>query len=387
MSYRKSLISVSLFTVISLLLSASWLGCGGTLGYNEGGGGGGGGASGLTLDSVTDGSGAEVTDGSTGVNPTFFDLVFSADVDDTICLADDVTVSCVFEENTALTPTFTVAVSGTNSKACLVTVTDAWKYALMTCTVTYNSTVSAAISPKATIDESISFTNGCALNDDYNADSRSCYEIAADSNIDGTTVSTWGEIIDSNILAFDPANSTLNYSNTGSLPLSVVIGKAISSVDSDFELMIHVKDASGFSGNDGVGFNLSNNSVNPAELRLIGIGVSSFGTDDISCYVAYIGDAGFKNTSVDCAAQKDDVSVRLIATATSISFQYWDGSEFVDFPAGEGLPTTGAELLTVLGYPDTTIYLGPSFVESGDAPSSAKIDSIEVSGFTVADQY
>lgn len=365
----------SLSTVIFLLVII-------TLGANCGGGG----SSDLSLIIITDGSSTEVTNNSTGVNPTFFNLIFSADVNETICSANDVKVSCVYGENPALTPEFTVAVSEGNSKACLVTLTDAWRYALMTCTMTYNSVANTAISPKSVINESVSFTNGCALNDDYNADSKSCYEIGAGASFNGVPLNSWNDILGNNILAFDPANSTLNYSiSAGWLILS--IAKAVTSIDADFELMIHIKDALGFGSNlaEGVRFGLSGTNNFNAPYIVVGVGQS--GADEISCFVGYDGGGGFKSTSVDCSAQKNDLYVRLIATSASLSFQYWNGSAFVEFPAGAGLPSTGAELLSALGYPGSTVYIGPSFLEAGDAASSAKIDSIEAVGITVSNQY
>lgn len=336
------------------------------------------------LESITDASGNSVTDDATGINPRSFTLLFSQDIDSTICSADDVTASCRYGENDPLTPSFSVAVSESNSKACIVTVDEPWKYALMTCTVTYSSEVSSNISPKATISESLRFTNGCAINDDFNADSRSCWDVAANS----TPSDDIDILITDGIVEIDTANSDLILSsNPGAKEDLEAYGleKAVSNVPSEIEILININvgESSTFNDEEGCGLIFSNSiDAGDTTQTVFLVGMSRLGEITKACSIAFIDSGAFSAVAEDCSSY-DEVYVKLTADSDSLTAEWSsDGVNYNEFDGiPEEFPDNLNDLLAIMG---DTLYIGMTMRGFG---ASLVINSAQYSGFEVSGQY
>lgn len=178
--------------------------------------------SGIT--SVTDAAGKYLGEtGSVGVNPSSFAITFSS------TFTANIALTCG-----SLTPTTAVAVVG---NIHTVTVTDAWQYANMSC--------SLAITGTGFTNKTYTFTNGCAVNDDFNGDSQACWPVDG-IWLSGTTM-TWANLLSNGLLAFDTSNSYLTVNFTGDAGESLNLRKTVSSLDNSvFEIEIYFPSVSNF---------------------------------------------------------------------------------------------------------------------------------------------
>jgi hypothetical protein len=214
--------------------------------------------------SLTDASGNSIDlMGSTGVFPTSFTLTFDRAVD--VC-DGCISLNCPDLPEGVGQPDFTVQSSDEEGKEYTVTVEDAYKYQLKTCALTISEDVAAAANAQASAgkaltlgqDVSFTFTNACAVSDDFNAVSQGCW--TPDSTPDpedpteGPTWASWGEYYAFGVLSFE--EGALVYDDT---LYEGELFDAVDALDEDrhfgiykgvvlegnLEITIHIKEASG----------------------------------------------------------------------------------------------------------------------------------------------
>ena len=132
----KKIITTS-YIVISLIALAS-CGSSGTTGDT----------SAPTISSLTDANSQTVeSTGSTGIWPSTFTVTFSDTIDATSFTSDNVTMNCTLPEGSEVDqPTITIGEDAYVLEACTFSVENAWKYALLDCTLTFSTGISTSIS-------------------------------------------------------------------------------------------------------------------------------------------------------------------------------------------------------------------------------------------------
>lgn len=196
-------------------------------------GGGGSGGAAPVINSITDGAGnAVAVSGTTGVFPTQFTVTFDQAMDDaSVTTAGNITAVCG-----GLTANLTVTAGGT-AGVYLVVPENAWKAALLECTVTFSPNIKSVGGTPLASAATYTFTNACAVSDDFNAQSisdeaGSCWTISPDS-----TYTTW--VAMSGILSFDTAESTLDAVFLDD-PNNVIMLTKAATLDSEFTAEINI---------------------------------------------------------------------------------------------------------------------------------------------------
>jgi len=219
-----------------------------------------------TVVSLTDASGnALELDGSTGVFPTSFTLTFGQAMDEALMTAEDnIRMLCDVVGHADLT----VEKADEEGKVYTVTVEDAYKYQLLECELIIGrdivSAASSSTSASKALAEDISytFTNACAVSDDFNADSQGCWEVVESwaefgGEVDPDTYmwASWDEILgDDEVASFDPLGSALILDDTHNAideKRTFSIFKRVDISPDGFEVIMHFKRASGFTVPDG----------------------------------------------------------------------------------------------------------------------------------------
>lgn len=192
---------------LALAVFAGFIGCGGS--------GGGGGGETPTITSIKDARGEEIADGETGVFPTSFTITFDTEMDiDTITAEGSVLIECGDMGEPALVPTL-----DDTKKILTATMEDAYKYQLLECEVTFTDNIKS-LEDKAIVETKYTFTNACAVSDDFNTvtgfdtPAGSCWKIANIEGVIESSFPTWAELLDGDEgwASFDTANSSFNTS-------------------------------------------------------------------------------------------------------------------------------------------------------------------------------
>jgi hypothetical protein len=378
MSCRKSLISVSLFTAISLLLSASWLGCGGT------GGSGGGGETVPEADSITDASDKSL-DGATDVDPTQITLAFNEEMNtDSL---NNITITCGI-----LTPTFTIAATSTVG-TYTITITDAWRYALLECTLTIPTSVTSKATGLAN-PVTYTFTNKCAVSDDFNSQSisdeeTSCWVIQTTG---GYTLTTWAEM-SAAVFTQNSSNSTLDSDFTDNSPNSANIYKEVTISDEGFEVVMHFKSISNYLEGEGGTYILTNivdtSNLDATDFYYFSFGITGGGNGKQYC-TAMAANIDFSFISMyaeECNEGSTGYYLKLSASGDTILKQYKvEGGEYQDIATnnmGSSWPDWDGDFKFTGA--DRTINITNAAAVGSTANS--QLDYIETTGFSVTDQY
>ncbi|MBT3182108.1 MAG: hypothetical protein HN337_06350 [Deltaproteobacteria bacterium] len=125
----------------------------------------------------------------------------------------------------------------------ILTATDAYRYQLMNCTLTIASGVTNPDGDSLAGDAAYSFTNGCAVNDDFNVDSQSCWYVAPDT--DNSPWATWDELL-ANVLTFDTSSGAISFSDAStSSDLDIVLEKTVNVDSTGFSLELFINNATG----------------------------------------------------------------------------------------------------------------------------------------------
>ncbi len=361
---------------LALAVFAGFIGCGGS--------GGGGGGETPTITSIKDARGEEIADGETGVFPTSFTITFDAEMDiDTITAEGSVLIECGDMGEPALVPTL----DGTK-KILTATMDDAYKYQLIECKVTFTNKIKS-LDGKAIAETEYTFTNACAVSDDFNAvtgfdtPAGSCWKI---ENIEGLIESsfpTWNELLDSDEgwASFDAANSSFNTSTENIAAPAEALQEIITKtaeVNSDDNLMgfeFKLSNIQGFCDGDdgGAGVMLIvGENIFAAYVRLqLGVRKCMF----------YAVTDGEHETSIDCTDQEE---VRFVVsmdtdkkTWESHKVVLQDGTSTNFNMTGIAVPDIGSEDDIKAG-----IYL-----QQRTGTNNADFDYIIFDGLTVDGQY
>jgi hypothetical protein len=317
----------------------------------------------------------EPTD-STGVYPNTFDVTFPVAMDDTsVTTAENITMSCSDDFDSpifTLNPTISVATSESAERTYTITVTDGWRYALMKCTVTFTTNITDSNANALPDAQAYKFTNACAVNDDFNAntisdDSSSCWQIST-----GGIYATWASM--NGVLTLNTANSTLDADFTGLGNKNITFYKELT-LEEDFEIVIKFKSASGIIGNfrlivTGVGDTLAFDN-NRYLVGMVGY------TDEQHCTILGAGDDP-RLMSTEC--NTDQIYyVKFARSGGEYTSQYkLENGAYEDLPLfgdDNAWPTISAG----------TAYLAIIYSSTGD--DKANIDYITIDGATVTGQY
>lgn len=336
-----------------------------------------------TVTSVTDANGEVIAaSGTAGVFPTSFDIAFSTAMDDTsVTTAGNVSMSCVYGENDVLTPTVAVAASESAENTYTVTVAEAYKYALMTCTLTVSTNVKNSGGTALASAAAYEFTNACAVGDDFNADSQTCWPTVYDQS-DWTT---WETLL-ANALTFNTTNSTLDVSNAAA-NYTIGVYKEAAVDSSGFEIVTHFAEGTVLGANDYVYAQLNDTTDQSGEYLTVGL--YNDGTDT-NCLIMY--DNGSGQGDIRATHKCSSFATPYIKVA--VDTEKWtmqhseDGVTWTDYTEEEtgqanpyAWPTSSTSFLSSFGTPYLWVYV------IGGSDTAAKLDSVAVSGITVSGQY
>lgn len=209
--------------------------------------------------------------GTEGVDPTSLNIAFREPVD--IC-EGCLALTCDELPYGVDQPTITVEQTDEEGKEYTITTADAYKYQLKVCTLTISEEVLGAstssnaalpASKAAILREEVSFTFrcGCAVNEDFNADSHSCYTVQSQQLMgyhNETTWWSWEWILDEEVITFNKDAGVMIYDDTlyednayydvTNNDRSLAFGKTVEISEEGFDVTIHFRSASGFSALD-----------------------------------------------------------------------------------------------------------------------------------------
>lgn len=213
--------------------------------------------------SLTDASGnALELDGSTGVYPTSFTLTFDQAMDETLMTAEgNIRMLC----EAAGSADLTVEKTDEEGKVYTITVEDPYKYQLLECELIIGREIVGAASSSTSASKALAediaytFTNACAVSDDFNADSQGCWEVVeswaefgAEDDTGTQLWASWDEIL-GDTASFDPYGSVFildDRLNTIDEKRTFAIYKQVDISPDGFEVIMHFKRASGFTSPD-----------------------------------------------------------------------------------------------------------------------------------------
>lgn len=342
-----------------------------------------------TIFSVKDVNGEDLSTTTTGIVPTSFDIEFSDAMEDESVTTDgNITLTCG-----DLTPTISVAASESADNTYTVTVTDAWRYALMECTLTITTGVTSLDGGALAESEPYTFANTCAVSDDFNAQSISDEETSCWDILFG---GSWADM--SGVMDLDTANSVLSadFSSTEGITNPTFV-KTVS-VESDFVLEIYFKSISGFVNPAGGGaempsmalFTISSHSSNLFwDSYWVGI-YAAGGTQ--TCIIAAWDklEGGGQTVSVytaTCDQQNTGYYIRLEKPGDTFTRQYKEeGGEYADLelhPLSSPWPS-----VVDLDLSGENRRLGLAFYSpSANGGELAEVESVYVDGVSMEGQY
>ena len=400
--------STYLLAILSIFICATLI-CG--AGCGEGSGS----SSTPRVSSVTDANGTALStsETTTGIDPSSLTITFTTPMSDSAIVTSstnvsnkaagdtgNITLTC---DNETLIPDITIQGAGGDRDTYILTVTDSWRYALTTCTLTFTTRVVNFIGIALKSDVAFTFTNGCAVSDDFNADSSSCWTVVDYSGDPGfDSFADWAALLDetSGILDFNTSNSTLDYSTAARAKASATsFYKQVTIDAASADIVIHFDSASGFTDNLGslttsdLGMVvLSDNEVIPAATKTISFGMGilpPLGATQ-ACSVLYTTNPGGGSTVQAGAAAAcpsgSEYSVRLTITNNVLGAEYAvDGGSFSTLPlvdVGGGAPVA---FPTNIDFTDMN-YMS-IFLFDAATNNEAAIDYVDAEGVSSSTQY
>ncbi len=346
-------------------------------------------ATAFTVSTVTDGATNPIaTTDTTDVWPTLFTATFSESVDATTFNATNVTLTCELPEgNPTDQPELTIAESPCTESVCEFAVDDAWKYALLDCTLTFTNGVKSSGGTALSEDATYVFTNACAVSDDFNATSTSCW-----TNVySGSTPeeSSWDALIAAGTENFDEANSAIDFAIPTGSTGGAFASKAVTASTDGFTIIQSVDSVSGINTGGQITsarlLTILTVSPNPNEASTyVGVGVFSYDTTQ-SCLIVYgvanVQKAMFK---ANCPSGHT-YDVKAVVSGSEISnlkgYVSTDGAAYVE------LTEHIAQSVAVDPSVYTHLMMMNGKFESGGDPSAAAVASIYTEGITSDEQY
>ncbi len=315
--------------------------------------------------------------GTTGVYPSTINVTFTEAMDDDSVTTDDnITLSCQSGSDTPLTPSISVAAAGATN-TYTISVTDAYKYAKMACDLTLTNGVTD-LGGTAISETTYEFTNACALNDHFNADTQTCW-----GNIfTNSTWDTWSELT-SNLVTFnaDQSSMDLSYASTS----NVVVFKTVS-VDTTYTITAYFDDVENLGNGDFVGVMLNGNTNISSLGKYVKLGVYKE-NNDLKCAVFYSSGTGEQSAIHSCSIYSD-YYIKINGAASTFGMQYsGDGASWSDFSASDKtsgtFPSSASDFLNGL----TSTYLSIIYTHSSGSTTTAELDSVYVTGMSTTGQY
>ncbi len=176
--------------------------------------------------------------GKSGVYFSSFDVTFSEAMNDaSVTTVGNITLTCESDRGTQ-TPTIAIALN--SGSRYTITVTDAYLYQLLPCTLAFTTNITDSDGVALASAATYQFTNGCATDDHYDADTSSCWTVVSSG---GQTYSNWTDL-KANVYTFDTLNSVLTYNP--SVAETDLISKTVTFNDGGFEMEIHFSAILGF---------------------------------------------------------------------------------------------------------------------------------------------
>lgn len=344
---------------------------------------------------LKDGVGTTIdTTGSTGVDPAVFTLTFSEAMDSvTVTTAGNITLACG-----SLTPS--IAVAESSSTEYTVTVTDAYKYQLLDCTLSITTNVLSASGAAIAQGTAYTFTNTCAVSDDFNADSSGCWSVYNTVGlIPGFAgFSSWTDLLNtvSGALTFNASGSSLDYDSSNQSALNVVtVYKDVTVGSSGFEIIVHLSSLSGFStDSDQLLISVVNNAA-PVGVttgisgRNIRLGIQHLASV-VACTVMYdADDGGYPEAAVkaDCSSLSE-VWLKLGTDGATTTAQYSATGESGDYQNMTGSVGSISTNFSVFDFAGVQHIVVQAADLDANGLDHASIESIDVvRGITGADQY
>jgi len=276
-------------------------------------------------------------------------------------------------------------VVSSSGSSFVLTNTDAYRYQLMNCTLVVTTQLADADGQTLAENATYSFTNGCAVDDEFNEDSRDCWEVASDGYW-----SSWAALLDSSsgILSF-PTGGGLAYDSDGQ-PAgesnSGIIGKQIVVDSNGFVLTTHFDAISASSEYDvflaGLTSELSS-AIQSTDLFVVGLGASQ--SIYRGCSVSVLID-GVESMATENCSSASEYYVRLTVTESQISAEYsTDGISYeaIDDDQVNWPPASWSfeDLSHMVLFFETNEYSAPS------PDMQATLKSVTASGVTSETQY
>jgi hypothetical protein len=358
---------------VATAMFVGFLGCGSS--------GGGGGGEAPTITEIQDAKGV-IEDGDTGVFPTSFKITFDKAMDiDTITEAGNVLIEC----GDMGEPVATAVLDDTN-EVLTVTVEDAYRYQLLECEVTFTAEIKD-LDGNAMEETKYTFTNACAVSDDFNAPSGfdgdgSCWEIPADVPGMAQTFKTWNALLNttSGYATFNTAGSSFDIDSKhkpeGSNITNVIVKPTGTVSSTSISIAFEITNISGYKNSDNTDDTLHAAIILDGKTYTFGLS----GNNNVkNCILAEQKTGGMTAVLIECGEnnyqfefvfENDNIDVARFKSSTD--------SDWTDF--------------------ETTIITAPSF-EVGDQievalalfstadDNKAKIQHWLVNGIEVEDQY
>jgi hypothetical protein len=224
---------------------------------NQGGGGGGSGPTNITGVSsvvISDASGSPISlDASNlveNVNPSSLTIEFSEDVTErTVTAEGNITITCNLPNGSDFPqPEITVEASEVTSNTYVISMTDAYKYQLLVCTLAFSTAIekSDGDSLLSEVGE-YTFKVGCALSDDFNADTVSGSDACWKTDYETNSFASWADAVLANFMELDTVDSLLSFNLLSSVNTFFSLYKEITIPDNDtWAIEIYFEDAPDF---------------------------------------------------------------------------------------------------------------------------------------------
>ncbi len=334
-------------------------------------------AAALAATTVKDGADVEIAPtGSINVWPTTFTTTFSKAIEPTTFTDENVTLSCTLPAgNTTPQPSLAIGTSPCTDTACTFSVEDAWRFALLHCTLTLTTGIEATDGTTLTSNATYKFLNACAVNDDFNAISSACW-----TNVYTglpPILSDWASIDE--LETFNLASSSFDFATSGN---KLAAASKPVTVSADGLTMIYRLDSvsgidttgdGGYASRVGTLFNVGSNPNSSGTSLFAGVINES---DTQSCIVAI--NNGASSATASCpTGHTYDIKAVVDASGTVTGFYQTDGDGYVAL--------TGS--LSTLVNPESYTHLMWLNLKTTPAAAAAAAGSIYTEGVTSETQY
>ena len=334
---------------------------------------------------------------SEDIFPTSFTIAFDQAMDETsVTTEGNITLTCDMPSGLEQ-PVITVERADDEGKEYLITVTDAYKYQLNYCVLKVTDDITNA-EGTALAQDTYFFPNACAISDDFNAVSESCWTVnATEFGTIETEWQSWPGILDTGqVLEFDEANSALVYDDTRNNVTEqrlLSFSKTVDISEEGFEMTFHISSAYGLSAAVGLKDRVFVGIYKQSSYERYVIGISAVAGEQY-CAAAWV-NISLKKVAWYVLGTKCDASdhyMRLTYTGDSVTSEYsadgenWSSFEEKLFGVAASMPVI--ENLNGPGTLGVSTAAGEVGGEEGSPRNNqASIESIVTTGLSMSDQY